>query len=195
MVAILNLKEIEMDIYIGTKMIEAEKMSKKTFEIEKYGKTDNTIEDMEGYKVRYSDNYVSWSPKIMFEKAYKKLNIESGLDLKTIKSDLITTDNTFIEHDNNTFNSPHNYIIRGIEGDILCGVHFQEGAIKETGLNGIFMEDLIAICINRLENFQNSDFRCRENACAITKLEESLMWLRKRTNNRQKRGVQGTYVK
>ena len=53
------------------------------------------------------------------------------------------------------------------------------------------MDDLIAICINRLENFQNSEYKCRENAVAITKLEESLMWLRKRTLNRNKRNVLG----
>jgi len=112
-----------------------------------------------------------------------------------LESDLLTMVHTYVEYGEVNYNSPHNYIIRGIEGDILCKIHFQEGPIKESGLNGIFIEDLIAICINRLETFQKSDFRCRENACAITKLEESLLWLNKRTNNRQRRGVEGTYVK
>jgi hypothetical protein len=183
-----------MNIYIGTKMIEAEPMTRGEYNIFKgWTIPENENPNDEGYKVKYSGNYISWCPKQTFESAYKKMNIETGLDLKTLTHDLITTDNTFIEHDKNTFNSPHNYIIRGIEGNLLCGIHFQEGPVKEKGLNGIFMEDLIAICINRIDEFQRSEFMCRENEKARTKLEESLMWLRKRTLNRQKRGIQGTY--
>lgn len=186
-----------MNLFIGTKMIEAKPMTREEYNIFRHGfftpEGDEKPND-EGYKVKYDNNYISWSPKDVFDKAYKKLNIEIGLELETLEQDLITNDYTFIEHDKNTFKAPHNYIIRCVEGNILCGVHFQEGMVKEKGLNGIFMEDLIAICINRLENFQTSEFKCRENAVTITKLEESLMWLRKRTLNRQKRGVQGITI-
>lgn len=48
--------------------------------------------------------------------------------------------------------------------------------------------------IERLKGFQNSEFNCRENAMALTKLEESLMWLCKRTVARANRGVEGTHV-
>jgi hypothetical protein len=34
-------------------------------------------------------------------------------------------------------------------------------------------------------------FRCRENSLAITKLEEALMWLEKRTADREARKVEG----
>ena len=47
---------------------------------------------------------------------------------------------------------------------------------------------------NGLNGFQNSDYKCRENAIAITKLEEALMWLRKRTMARENRGVEGTHL-
>ena len=33
---------------------------------------------------------------------------------------------------------------------------------------------------------------CRETRIAITKLDEALMWLEKRTKDRTKRGVEGT---
>jgi hypothetical protein len=46
--------------------------------------------------------------------------------------------------------------------------------------------------IARLEHFQKSEFQCRENALAITKLEEALLWLRKRTMGREKKGIEGT---
>lgn len=74
-------------------------------------------------------------------------------------------------------------------------INFQLGPIKENGVNGCHNEDLIAIIIDRLQSFQAGDFSCRENALAITKLEEALMWLRKRTQDREDRGVEGTSVK
>ena len=78
------------------------------------------------------------------------------------------------------------------ETDLLSKVHFQEGPIKEQGVNGINNEDAIVMVIRRLQGFQDSQFSCRENAMAITKLEEALMWLRKRTIGREKREVVGT---
>lgn len=48
----------------------------------------------------------------------------------------------------------------------------------------------MVIC--RLEHFQKSEFSSRDNAVAITKLEEALLWLRKRTIGRENRGVEGT---
>lgn len=76
--------------------------------------------------------------------------------------------------------------------EAVCEINFQDGPIKEFGVNGVMNEDLIAMVIARLEHFQTTDFKCRENAVAITKLEEALMWLRKRTVNRVNRGVEGT---
>jgi len=55
-------------------------------------------------------------------------------------------------------------------------------------------EDLIAIVIDRLQCFQEGAYKCRENAIAITKLEEALLWLRKRTMDREKRNVEGTSI-
>jgi len=70
-------------------------------------------------------------------------------------------------------------------------VKFQKGPVKENGVNGCFQEDLIAIVIDRLQCFQAGDFACRENALALTKLEEALHWLNHRTADRQARGVEG----
>ncbi len=78
---------------------------------------------------------------------------------------------------------------------IFGTVSFQNGPIKEAGVNGVMNEDLIAIVIDRMRGFQSGDFACRDNALALTKLEEALMWLRNRTNEREARGVEGTYEK
>ena len=102
-----------------------------------------------------------------------------------------------------TFNSYHQYEVRPtppegatvsdlIGEGIYAKIKFQEGPIKEYGINGCHNEDLIAIVIDRLQNFQESSFACRENAIAITKLEEALLWLGKRTQDRRNKGIEGT---
>ncbi len=60
--------------------------------------------------------------------------------------------------------------------------------------NGAFVEDVIIAAKQRLEFFQeagNKKFACRENALAITKLDEALHWLNHRTEDRRERGVEG----
>jgi hypothetical protein len=71
-------------------------------------------------------------------------------------------------------------------------VKFQKGPIKEFGVNGCQQKDLLAIVLHRLQGFQSSNYACRENALAITKIEEAMHWLNHRTAERRARGVQGT---
>lgn len=71
-------------------------------------------------------------------------------------------------------------------------VKFQNGPVGEKGANGCHQEDLLAIVIHRLQGFQSGEFACRENAIALTKLEEAMHWLSHRTSARQRRGVEGT---
>lgn len=60
-----------MKNYVGTKFIEAEPQ-------EKDGK--------DGYKVKYADGYVSWSPKEVFEEAYKEcMGMTFGIALELLK--------------------------------------------------------------------------------------------------------------
>ena len=77
----------------------------------------------------------------------------------------------------------------------ICMIRFQKGPVKEHGKNGIHNEDLIVILLDRLKGLNSGDFSCRENSIAITKLEECLMWLNKRTEGRRSRGVEGTSEK
>jgi hypothetical protein len=74
-------------------------------------------------------------------------------------------------------------------------IHFQNGPIAESGVNGVSQEALLAIVIDRLRSFQSGEYKCRENACALTHCEEALMWLQKRTRDRLARGVEGTSAK
>lgn len=70
---------------------------------------------------------------------------------------------------------------------------FQNGPIKEAGVNGITQEALLAVVVDRLRGFQSGKFACRENALALTKIEEAMHWLHSRTQQRVARGVEGTH--
>jgi hypothetical protein len=95
----------------------------------------------------------------------------------------------------------HEYMVYSAKNEnenskrVLGVISFQRGPIREFGVNGVQNEDLIAICIDRLQHFQKGPYACRENAIALTKLEEASMWLEKRTNDRKARGVEGTSIK
>jgi hypothetical protein len=89
----------------------------------------------------------------------------------------------------------HSYrITPELEIGNLGEVNFQNGAILESGVNGVMNEDLLAIVIDRLQGFQSGKFACRENAIALTKTQEALMWLEKRTAEREVRGVEGKLI-
>lgn len=91
------------------------------------------------------------------------------------------------------FNAFHNYIVANAEtGDVVSEIHFQEGPIKENGINGVSNEDLILMVVNRLESFQDSEYVCEENAEAIDHLMAAIGSLRARTNKRIAEGIEGT---
>lgn len=77
-------------------------------------------------------------------------------------------------------------------------IAWQNGPLVVDGVrqvpNGAFVEDVIAAAVGRIQHYQNSRFKCRENALAITKLEEALHWLDARTKDREARGVEGTHT-
>ena len=66
----------------------------------------------------------------------------------------------------------------------------QNGPIKEAGKNGCQVEDIIAVAKHMVEQL-NAKFPCRENAMIITKLDEAIMWPKKRTEYRKLRNVEG----
>ena len=68
---------------------------------------------------------------------------------------------------------------------------FQNGPIKESGVNGITQEALLAIVIDRLRSFQEGPFPSPFNASALVHGEQMLNDLQQRTRNRIARGVEG----
>ena len=100
----------------------------------------------------------------------------------------------------------HRYELRGIdwaknvsahprEGfDVAHVILFQNGPIKESGVNGVTQEALLAIVLDRLKSFQSGPFACQANAEAAHHVSEALTWLQKRTRERIARGVEGTHT-
>lgn len=67
----------------------------------------------------------------------------------------------------------------------------------ETALRqeGVFTETLIQTAKEYLESVNVGEMATRETSMVITKLDEALMWINKRAEDRKIRGVQSTYQK
>ena len=94
----------------------------------------------------------------------------------------------------------HKYQLDSMEGTNPQQIQFIEKRPVENSTelktvnDGTTNEEVLEMLINRMQHL-NSKFPCRENSIVITKLEESLMWLNKRTEDRKKRGVEGKQIK
>lgn len=77
-----------MKQYIGTKLIEAEpayRVDGKTVQPTTWPIPEGSKAE-EGYAVRYPDGYMSWSPKAVFEEAYRPTdNLNFGLAIEAVK--------------------------------------------------------------------------------------------------------------
>lgn len=94
----------------------------------------------------------------------------------------------------------HKYELDSFEGGPAQTLQFiekrpvSEGSTElETINDGTTNEEVLAVLIDRMQSLQ-AKFPCRENAIVITKLEESLMWLNKRTADRKARQVEGKQI-
>lgn len=76
----------------------------------------------------------------------------------------------------------------------MISFRIQNGPIKEVGKNGCQVEDIIAVAKHIVEEL-NKKFPCRENSMIVTKLDEAILWSKKRTADREARNVEGTSQK
>ena len=90
---------------------------------------------------------------------------------------------------------PYLYEVYGDDGDgFQCAISFQNRPFDEVGVNGLTNEALLAIVEDRLKIFQEGDYKCRENAIALTHIQDALHWLHHRTRARLARGVEGKMI-
>lgn len=85
----------------------------------------------------------------------------------------------------------HEYVV--VCGGTPVEIAFQHGPRKDPdSVNGVLDTDLLEIVRDRLIGFQSGEFATRENAIALTHIEEALLWMNKRVEDRIERGVLGT---
>lgn len=108
------------------------------------------------------------------EKFPDKFNESGAMDYKWFEKDVRPHNFVYVRHDVNSLSFT-----------------IQNGPIKEKGVNGCQVDTIIEAAKAILEGL-NKQFPCRENACAITKLDEALHWLEHRKKDREQRKVEGT---
>jgi hypothetical protein len=92
----------------------------------------------------------------------------------------------------------HRYELDNFDGGEPQIIQFIEKEPKQGGApgelqtinNGTTNEEVLRVLIDRLKGM-GAKFPSRENSIAITKLDEALLWLEKRTADRKARGVEG----
>lgn len=87
--------------------------------------------------------------------------------------------------------APHRYVLasENEKGGYITEIDFQCVNPDNHGIVGITIESLVAVCIHRLNSYQDTDQRCRDNAIAITHFEEGVLRLNARTLDRVRRNV------
>ena len=88
-------------------------------------------------------------------------------------------------------NASHHYTFT-MNGKCVGTLQFQHGPRNEDGsVEGLTDAAPLVAVLDRYRGFQSGPFRCRENAIVITKLEEALLWMKKRAFDRAAQGVLG----
>ena len=89
-----------------------------------------------------------------------------------------------------------------VDGSIEDGegqeIKFCKGSTNDDSIprqEGVFVESILMTAKIHLESVNVGELATRETSLAITKIEEALMWLNKRAEDRKLREVQGTYSK
>ena len=67
---------------------------------------------------------------------------------------------------------------------VLQEIRFQQGHPNEQGFNGVTLEALLAVCMDRLEAFQVGPYPCNHNQEALQGIERALEALKDRTRER-----------
>lgn len=82
----------------------------------------------------------------------------------------------------------HLYQLENYKDDSISELSFYD----QTGpVQGTTNEEVLRVLIDRIGYLQTFT-PCRQNAIVLTMLEQALMWLNHRTEDRVRRGVEGT---
>jgi hypothetical protein len=123
------------------------------------------INQIDGFSVVVMDELRNKFPE--------KFNASGGMDYNWFETEIRPKNFIYVRHDVNSISFT-----------------IQNGPVSENGVNGCQVDQLISAAKTIIEGL-NKKFPCRENALAITKLEEAAHWLEHRKKERTARGVEG----
>jgi len=174
---------MDMKKYVGTKFIDA---------------TPEIKEGKEGYKVIYEDGYQSWSPKDVFEKAYREL----GSDLPSLLTDLMVFPSdvpTIGVYQDKDYGGAHQYKIQECAGfsdgktqyvDSYQVLHFVKKEADGSMTPGLQSEQILLALIDRHKKL-NARFPSPFNDDMIAGMENAVDAMVRRVESRIERGVMG----
>ena len=70
-------------------------------------------------------------------------------------------------------------------------IKFQLGPVKEVGINGCQIDDVLDVLIKRLGGFERGPFACEYNKQTLAALQQAKYWSTRRTAARTERNVEG----
>lgn len=103
----------------------------------------------------------------------------------------VDSNKTINHEEEKVYNNYHEYTIKDSDSKTVCTINFQKGPVKEVGVNGVTEKELLLILKDRLENFQNSSFKCSYNASTLECINNALAFTDARTKDRESRKVEG----
>lgn len=90
----------------------------------------------------------------------------------------------------------HNYFLQTmLHGDLpdaMVPLHFYKMREDGSKIDGVTNEEVLRVLIHRMEAL-NQKLPCFENSQTLSNLKGALNWLEARTEQRVKRGVEGTH--
>ncbi len=123
-------------------------------------------------------NHINGFPIVIMdelrEKHPEKFNESGAMDYKWFEKDVRPHNFIYVRHDVNSISFT-----------------IQNGPIKEVGRNGVQVDEILGAARVIIAGL-NEKFPCRENALAITKIEEAIHWLWHRKQRRELEGIEGT---
>lgn len=90
----------------------------------------------------------------------------------------------------------HLYSVKSTTNNFSTTVQFQKGPRnKQDSVEGVLDTDLLEMVRDRYTAFQSGIFANKETEMALMHIENALLWLNKRVEDRAEREVLGTYNK
>lgn len=91
------------------------------------------------------------------------------------------------------FNASNNNAAEATDNKLAAVMLLQNGLVSEVGLNGVTVQDLLKVCENIMEGYQETKFNCPENAVVLECIQKALATLEARMSRRTEQGTMDTH--